>query len=317
MEFETKDNPFECHKVVIMAEGYQETITFENLPEDQEDELRFGDAIVKKSKKISFTTINTSDKPARFEWSVSEPGFTFLPSVGYLKPKSSKVINVRFLSDEPVEHKNIEIICDSKAIKQDTSEFQDWDDSMTEIKLIRPSEFKKILAIKEAKERRKKEEAEAAASAAAKKGKKPPPKKEDERLPEEDMEIDETEEATEEYAEALPEPHFEIIEGSEKQNVLKGSVVADYVNYECDVDKIIFKPTLMFATRSYKFHIRNTSKIALNYNFKVLNQKTGLPDSGPYSISPRNGTIPAGTDEIVIAKFSPQEIEKDFSRILH
>jgi len=61
-----------------------------------------------------------------------------------------------------------------------------------------------------------KEEAEAAAAAAAKKGKKPPPKVENERLPEEDMPIDESEEATEEYAEALPEPGYESVDGSDK-----------------------------------------------------------------------------------------------------
>ena len=39
MEFETLHNPYECHKVIIRGEGYQESITFENLPFDLEDEL--------------------------------------------------------------------------------------------------------------------------------------------------------------------------------------------------------------------------------------------------------------------------------------
>lgn len=316
MEFETLHNPYECHKVIIQAEGYQETVTFENLPEEQEDKLEFGDAIVKKTKSINFDILNTSDKPIRFEWSIAEPGFTFLPSVGYLRPRSSKPIKVKFLSEESVEVKDAEITCDTKTITQDTSEFVDWDDSMTEIKMIRPSELKKILAIKEAKERKKKEEAEAVAAAAAKKGKKPPPKKEDERLPEEDIEIDETEDATEEYAEALPEPHFEVVEGTEKQSLLKANVVCDYTKFECTTDKIIFKPTLMFQTRSYKFTIRNTSTIALDYSFHIINANTGIPDSGAFSISPRKGTIPAGTDEILIVKFSPQEIDRDFARVL-
>jgi len=62
--------------------------------------------------------------------------------------------------------------------------------------------------------------------------------------------------------------------------------------------------------------MRNTSKIAMNYSFKVINPKSGTSDSGAFTISPRSGTIPAGTDEILIVKFSPQEIEKDFARIL-
>lgn len=188
---------------------------------------------------------------------------------------------------------------------------------MTEIKLIRPSELKKIIAVKEAKERRKREEAEANAAAAAKKGaKKPPPKKEDEKLPEEDMEIDMTEAPTEEFAEALPEPPFANVDGSEKHLMLKGSVTADYAKFECNVNKIIFKPTLMYATRSYKFHIRNTSEISLSYSFKITNPHTDIPDPGPFSISPRKGEIAAGSDEILIVKFSPEEVEKDFSRLL-
>ena len=163
----------------------------------------------------------------------------------------------------------------------------------------------------------KKEEAEAAAAAAAKKGKvKPPPKKENERLPEEDMPIDESEEAPEEFAEALPEPQYEPVDGSDKQLKLKVSATADYARYKCDVDKIIFKPTMMFGSRSFKFTLKNSSTIALHYSFKIINANTGISDSGSFSISPRNGIIPAGTDEILIVKFSPEEIDKDFSRLL-
>jgi len=72
----------------------------------------------------------------------------------------------------------------------------------------------------------------------------------------------------------------------------------------------------MFGSRSYKFTLKNTSTISLHYSFKIMNASTGISDSGPFSISPRKGTIPAGTDEILIVKFSPEEIEKDFTRIL-
>lgn len=161
-----------------------------------------------------------------------------------------------------------------------------------------------------------KEEAEAAAAAAAKKGKKPPPKAENERLPEEDMPIDESEEATEEFAEALPEPQFEPVEGSDKKLKLKVSVVSDYARYKCDVDKVIFKPTMMFGSRSFKFRLKNISSIALHYNFKITNASSGISDSGPFSISPRNGVIPAGTDEILVVTFSPEEVNRDFSRLL-
>lgn len=231
LEFETLHNPFECHKVVIQGEGYQETVTFENLPEELEDELRFGDVVVNKAKNVDFNIVNTSDRPVRFEWNVIEPGFTFLPSVGHLRPRSSKLIKVKFLTASAVEVKSGEVTCDVKNITQASPQFVDWDDSMTEVRLVRPSELR-VLALKKANERKRREEAEAAA-AAAKKGKKPvPAKKENERPPEEDMEIDETEEATEEYAEPLPEPPNEPVDGTEKQLKLKASVIADYAQYK-------------------------------------------------------------------------------------
>ena len=98
LEFETLHNPFECHKVVIQDEGYQESVTFENLPEELEDELRFGDAIVNKSKGAEFSIMNTSVKTVQLEWSTAETGFSFLPSVGHLKLMSSNLIKAKLLS---------------------------------------------------------------------------------------------------------------------------------------------------------------------------------------------------------------------------
>lgn len=73
---------------------------------------------------------------------------------------------------------------------------------------------------------------------------------------------------------------------------------------------------MMFGSRGFKFILKNISTIALHYNFKIINANTGISDSGSFSISPRSGIIPAGTDEILIVKFSPEEIDKDFSRLL-
>jgi hydrocephalus-inducing protein len=72
----------------------------------------------------------------------------------------------------------------------------------------------------------------------------------------------------------------------------------------------------MYASRSYKFSIKNTSLITLNYNFKIVNAETGILDAGPYSIIPKKGSIAPGCDDNFIVKFSPVEVEHDFSRIL-
>lgn len=72
----------------------------------------------------------------------------------------------------------------------------------------------------------------------------------------------------------------------------------------------------MYATRNYKFTIKNTCMIGLEYNFKIANSMTGILDAGPYTIIPKQGTISPGCDENFIVKYSPVEVESDFSRIL-
>ena len=39
---------------MLMGEGFNESITFEGLPEDMEDELLIGDCIIGKAKAATF-----------------------------------------------------------------------------------------------------------------------------------------------------------------------------------------------------------------------------------------------------------------------
>jgi hypothetical protein len=72
----------------------------------------------------------------------------------------------------------------------------------------------------------------------------------------------------------------------------------------------------MYATRTLKFTIKNTSLISLEYNFKIVNSTSGILDAGPFTIIPKKGSISPSCDEHFIVKFSPVEVENDFARIL-
>ena len=217
-------------------------------------------------------------------------------------------------------HEGIDLVCETQQIEQEEAKgFADWDDTMKTLRMVRPSEYKKIMKQREEDERRRKEEAEAAAAAAlSKKASKPPPKgaKKDDAPAEEEIVIDDTEEPTVELIEVIPEPAHSKVEGSERQVTLKTSCVIDHAAYECSVTKVDFKPTLMYAQRSFKFTIKNTSMINLQYNFKIANSHTGILDAGPYSIIPKKGSIAPGCDDNFIVKFSPIEVEADLSRLL-
>ena len=54
MTFSTMNNVYEQHKVMLIGEGFNESITFEGLPGDLEDELRIGDCVVGKAKAVTF-----------------------------------------------------------------------------------------------------------------------------------------------------------------------------------------------------------------------------------------------------------------------
>lgn len=97
---------------------------------------------------------------------------------------------------------------------------------------------------------------------------------------------------------------------------LKCTVISDSPKYECSVDNVYFKPTLMYQTRLFKFSLKNTSLISYDFFAKITDTETGLIDFGPYSIIPREGKIAAGCDESFIVKFNPVEAEDSFERLL-
>lgn len=130
------------------------------------------------------------------------------------------------------------------------------------------------------------------------------------------MVVDLSEEPTQELIEVIAEPEYTKVDGSDRNILLKTSCIIDYANYSCDVKNIDFKPTMMYAQRVFKFTVKNTSFIGLNYNFKIVNANTAVIDSGPYTIIPKKGTIAPDCDESFILKFNPLEVENDFSRLL-
>lgn len=74
-----------------MGEGFVENVTFEGLPENQEDELVLGDCIVNKHKGCTFNIVNNGDKVIKFRWNQGDKDeFKFYPMVGHLKAKGTK-----------------------------------------------------------------------------------------------------------------------------------------------------------------------------------------------------------------------------------
>ena len=138
--------------------------------------------------------------------------------MGHLKGKSSKTIKVVFKSGKTVKFDKIDLTCETFLIDQKpdpetgSSNFRDWDDTMKTMRMVRPSEYRKIMKQREDEERKRKEEAEAAALLAQKgaKGAKAAPAKpaKGQEVKEEEIVIDMNEEPSVELIETIQEVEY-------------------------------------------------------------------------------------------------------------
>ena len=76
-----------------------------------------------------------------------------------------------FKSQKTIKYDKIDLVCETFCIEQKPdpetgAKFRDWDDTMKTVRMVRPSEYRKIIKQREDEEKKRKEEAEVAALAA-------------------------------------------------------------------------------------------------------------------------------------------------------
>ena len=326
ISMQTLNNPYEVTKISIVGEGFYEDVTFENLPEDLDDEVNLGDSVIATDKKLVFALKNHSSNQIKFNWNTQGcEDFIFTPRCGHLNGKGSKNILLNFRSNKAVIHKMFNLMCETNQILQGVI-FKEWDDSMTNVKYVTKTESDWLQRKKEEElQKRRQEELEKAAILAKQKpgAKKIPEKKPDKKKvvekekEEEQMPmIDANEEANIPIEDPVPEPENSLVDKTEKTLNLKTSAIADYTRYECETKEIFFKPTSMYTTRTFQFKLRNSSTIKMKYVCKLVDSETGVYDPGYYLINPKSGSISGGCDEIFTVKFSPTEVDESNARLL-
>jgi glutamate synthase domain-containing protein 3 len=89
--------------------------------------------------------------------------------VGHIRAKASKSIKVVFKSGKTVKYEKVDLMCETFCIDQrpdsetGSKAYRDWDDTMKTMRMVRPSEHRKIMKQREDEEKKRREEAEAAA----------------------------------------------------------------------------------------------------------------------------------------------------------
>ena len=257
----------------------------------------------------------------KFNWLNNlEPTLEINPSFGLLLPKQKKNIIVTFCSKETSKFSMREIFFEFKYIKFN-GDMVDWDNSMKYWRKVSNSELNVLQKKKADESQKRKDEIETLIQTmtGAKKGAQTAPKaaaKVDPKKPApEEPKINPNEEANIDYEDILPEPGYTILEKDKNDKtdgmkLIKMSAVADYVRYDCQIKEIRFKPTQMYASRTHKIAIKNLSTINMNYDFEIFNTLNNMKDFGPYSVSPQSGTIPANSDDTIIVRFSPLEVDE-------
>ena len=106
------------------------------------------------------------------------------------------------------------------------------------------------------------------------------------------------------------EPRHEVLESDYTQVSVEVRGCADYVRYECDLNNIHFKQTLMYQTRAFKFPLTNTGTVGLDYKWRLLlppnaEQEDIDFEDCPFSVTPEQARLAIGETVEVTVRFSP------------
>ncbi len=262
-------NPFEDYRIAVTGEGYQDDICFDQLPNNAADELRLADCPVNKPHSIAFVVRNSSASKT-FR-------FKWPTTIAGLTFSPS----IGHLP--PGCSKDVTVtFCAAAPVKM-----QPQDVKMATVQI----QYK-----------------DAAVAAAAAEG-----SAWDDRSTVIDYSAapagGKDAAAAEPVAKAEPEPAATDVSGTAKDVSLKVFAVADNPRFECDAKPILFRPTMMFQTRSYSFPLKNTSTAKMDFKFFVATADGAARDgSGLYSVTPEGGVIEPGASADITVRFAPLEV---------
>ncbi|PSN36189.1 hypothetical protein C0J52_12913 [Blattella germanica] len=151
LKFSIVDNPFENLTAFLYGESFKEDITIDGVDITESEtwtqkkglqpkppcyQLNYGLCYVNTLKKSCFKITNHSRAYTyRFQWA-PHPNILFTPTVGHISPKSSKSIITSFFTSNPLEIKEVDLLCTIVKIKlkDKIPDVTAWDDRQTSVK---------------------------------------------------------------------------------------------------------------------------------------------------------------------------------------
>lgn len=255
-------------------------------------ELYFGTLSIGESRQITFRLANLSESHTlKFQWP-TVPALTFVPSTGHIRPKCSKTIAVNFKTQKPQMYKALKVVGRLWKItfSKPLSQVPDWDDRMKSVQWVPVTQPIPPPTPPTAATTVLENSSINSISSTTSKFHIGPLKKK--------------------VVETEREPVHQVIEETHTDLELSITAIADFCKYECPITEIKFRETMMYQTRAYKFPLRNSGKIQLQYQWSILNYDQTTPETEgevkpPFFVSPVSGCI-ASEDEVEITvRFSP------------
>ncbi|KAJ3106206.1 hypothetical protein HDU97_006839 [Phlyctochytrium planicorne] len=129
------DNSFEDSAIQLTGEGYVDDVTFDNLPNEADNELSLGDCVINETKQVVFTATNHSTDVIRLNWVSEVADFVFSPTTAHIRPKGQKEITVLFCPKQPMEIHNSKAICKLSKIRYLSQNVEtEWDDRVKSVR---------------------------------------------------------------------------------------------------------------------------------------------------------------------------------------
>ncbi|KAH8070819.1 hypothetical protein JL721_4732 [Aureococcus anophagefferens] len=330
------DNKYEATTVVLKGATFETDVSIEKLPDDVEDELKFGElnlASGETALTAEFTVRNLRPRTVRFEWP-DHATVAFSPKVGHLLPGGSRTVTATFTPGAEPLSLDEELSLDTQQIALTPPAEDDesplildtllegaWD-SDARVEREATAAERAIIDGAASEDDKPKERR---ASNAKDKGKKGEPAGDAGELPPGVAAGPVTDDGAQLVVVTPPEPAFEGAADKQAQP-LKCVAVADAPGFECDAKGLTFKTIPMYQSLCSTFELRNTSTIALPYRWVLTNAggdpsqtaggrrpTTGLavmqPIPSPFSVSPSSGDVAPNSSQTFSVHFAPMEVD--------
>lgn len=280
-------------------------------------EINFGTLAIGKSRQVTFRLSNLSDHSVmRFQWPTTPP-LTLMPSVGHLRPKTSKTIIVTFKATKPQSLKadRVQGKLWKITFSKHHSQVLDWDDRRKSVLWV-PVPQPQPPAPPPPPTGGLDNSSTNSISTTTSKLQTSPLKKR--------------------VVETEREPAHQVLDDSHRDLELLVTGISDFCKYECPIHEVKFRDTLMYQTRVYTFSLKNSGKIVLDYRWSILTQEQSRAPSShgdereresmdsepkdltpsPFSVSPESGSIFPDKETDITVRFSPMSVT-EIRSLLH